>query len=312
MQRLIIDTDPGVDDAHAIMLALSYPGVQVEALCTVAGNVGIELTTANALTILDVMDADVPVYQGCAAALIPGASEDASYVHGSDGLGDIGFPPSSRKIESEPAPQALVRMINAEPGEFTLVTIGPLTNIAVALKLDPGLPEKVKDLVVMGGAIHAHGNTPNLSAEYNIYSDPEAAHIVFSAFPSFTLISWETTMTHGFNVDVLEEWRSFNTPASDFLLKISSKIQKFLEEILGRTMLFGADILTMAVALEPDVVEQAEEHALSVELAGAQTRGQTIVDWNNLSGQSQNARIVTKVNMERFIELAALPLQKPE
>ncbi len=308
MQRLLIDTDPGVDDAHAIMLALRYPDVRVEALFTVAGNVGIGYTTANALTILDVMQADVPVYCGCAGPLIDRPRADAADVHGVDGLGDIGFPPSSRKVESEPAPAALVRMANAEPGEFSLVTLGPLTNIAVALQLDPDLPQKVKSLHVMGGAIHAHGNTPNLSAEYNVYSDPEAAHIVFQAWPEFHLLSWETTIAHHFNADLLKKWNSLQSAESQFFLKVSAKLLEFLKMKLGQTMLFGADILTLACALEPSIVEHDETHAVVVELDGAHTRGQTVIDWNDFSGKPANARIIMKVNTERFMELATLPL----
>ncbi|MBN1267460.1 MAG: nucleoside hydrolase [Anaerolineales bacterium] len=308
MQRLIIDTDPGVDDAHAIMLALRYPDVQVEAILTVSGNVGIDYTTANAQIVLDLMKADVPVYRGCAGPLMHRPGSDASSIHGSDGLGDMWFPPSSRKAEPEPASQALVRLANAEPGEFTLVTLGPLTNIAVALKLDPSLPRKIKELVIMGGAIHADGNTPNLSAEYNIYADPEAAFIVFNAFPAYTLVSWETTVANGISPETMEKWRAFDTPESRFLFQITRKVLKFLEEKLSTMVLYAADVLAMAVALEPTIVEQAEDHALFVELSGEHTRGQTVVDWKNRSGKPASARIVMGVNQNRFQELAGLPL----
>lgn len=307
MQRIIIDTDPGVDDAHAIMLALSYPDVSVEAIMTVAGNVGIENTTANALKILDVMGKDVPVYRGCAAPLVLKATEDAAHVHGTDGLGDIGFPASSRQVEKELAPAALVRMANEEPGEFTLVTIGPLTNIAVALTLDPDLPKKIKKLVVMGGAIYSKGNTANLSAEYNIFSDPEAAHVVFSAWPELTLVSWEATMDHGFSSNLIEDWRAMDNPQAMFFVQINEKILVYLNQVLGRTMLFGADILAMAVALEPSIIEEEETHAVFVELNGKLTRGQTVVDWWDRSGKPANVHVIQKVNLERFVELTTLP-----
>ena len=158
MERIIIDTDPGVDDAHAIMMALAHPNVKVEALTVVGGNVGLHHTVANACKILDVMGADVPVFAGCERPLIY-ETKDAAQVHGSDGLGDAGLPTSSRKVEAEHAAVALVRMVNENPGELTLVAIGPLTNVAVALKLDPELPQKFKHFVVMGGTIVAKGNT---------------------------------------------------------------------------------------------------------------------------------------------------------
>src|SRR5258706_6444648 len=193
MQRFIIDTDPGVDDAHAILMALAHPDTKVEALTTVNGNVGVDKTTANALKILDVAEADVPVYPGCAAPLVV-ESRDASYVHGTDGLGDAGFPESKRKPESEHASNALVRMANESPGEITLVAIGPLTNLAVALRLDPDLPSKFKKLLIMGGAIHSRGNVENVTAEFNIWADPEAAHVVLTSWPVLSILSWETTM----------------------------------------------------------------------------------------------------------------------
>ncbi len=165
MKRMIIDTDPGVDDAHAIMMALAHPDVKVEALTVVAGNVGLENTVANAKKILDTFAADVPVYAGSQQSLVLKA-ETAAYVHGEDGLGDAGIPDSHRETEAEPAAVALVRMANESPGEISLVAIGPLTNLAVALHLEPSLPLKFKELVIMGGAVDARGNTENLSAEF--------------------------------------------------------------------------------------------------------------------------------------------------
>lgn len=303
MQRIIIDTDPGVDDAHAILLAYSYPDVKVEAILTVNGNVGVDRTTANACTVLDLLGKDTPIYPGCNAPLVLASGENAAHIHGTDGLGGTNFPPSSRKVEREHASNALIRMANASPGEISLVCIAPLTNIAVALKLDPKLPEKIKNLVLMGGAIHGRGNTPNISAEFNIYTDPEAAHVVFESWPEYTLVSWETTMTHGFSGDVLDKWFALNTPQARFFKKTNQRVIEFLTNILGHKMLFAADALAMAVALEPSIVKKSEKHALTVELNGRLTRGQTTVDWLNMSKNPKKANIILEVDQERFIEL---------
>jgi purine nucleosidase len=308
MKRMIIDTDPGVDDAQAIMMALAHPEVQVEALTVVAGNVGLAHTVANAKKILDVFDAQVPVYAGSAHPLVLEA-ETAAYVHGEDGLGDAGIPASSRETEGEPAAVALVRMANEAPGEISLVAIGPLTNLAVALHLDPQLPEKFKELIIMGGAVDARGNTDNLSAEFNIFTDPEAAHLVFEAWPQLTLVSWEATMAHGIPEHVWGPWRDLPTPRAEFFFRVSDKVINFLAEILGRATMFGADGLAMAVALEPDIVVEAETHYVSVELSGRHTRGQTTVDWMDRSGREPNARIIRQVNHQRFYELMELPLR---
>jgi purine nucleosidase len=169
MIRLVIDTDPGVDDAHAIMTAFAHPGARVKAITTVAGNVPLERTTANACTILDVLEQDVPVYAGCDRPLV-GQPPDASYFHGADGLGDSGYPPSRRGVADRHAVNALIRQANESPGELTLVAIGPLTNVALATRLDPTLPQKYQRLVVMGGAIRCVGNITT-AAEFNAYAD---------------------------------------------------------------------------------------------------------------------------------------------
>ena len=308
MERVIIDTDPGVDDAHALMMALAHPGVRVEAITTVAGNVGLARTTANTCTILDALGKDVPVYAGCDGPLIS-RQADATHVHGRDGLGDAGFPPSTRQLEAEHAVAALVRLAGESPREFSLVAIGPLTNLAVALKLDPQLPGKFKQLIVMGGAIYAQGNTPNLAAEYNVYADPEAARIVFEAWPHFALVSWETTLAHGFPLPLVKEWMSWETAQAQFYRAISAKTLAYTTEIMKRDSLFGPDALAVALLLDPTIIQEAEEHYVAVELAGRHTRGQTIVDWEDRGDRPANARIILRVDQAKFNDLMALSLR---
>lgn len=303
MQRLIIDTDPGVDDAHAIMMAYAYPGARVEALLTVAGNVGLYRTTANACTILDMLGANTPVYAGCSSALVMPPPENAAAVHGSDGLGGVNFPPSTRRVEREHAAHALVRMVSSEPGVYTLVSIGPMTNLAVALKLDPDLPAKLKNYVSMSGAIMSRGNTRNPSAEFNAFADPEAAHVVFEAWHDFSLVSWETTVSHGFSTAILEKWFSIDSRRAQFFRQINQHVLDYTSSHLGERVLYGADALAMAVALEPTIVTRAEQHAVQVELAGSHTRGQTIIDWHGRTGKPKNCRVVMEVNHSRFLAL---------
>lgn len=308
MERLIIDTDPGVDDAHAIMMAHAHPDARIEALTAVSGNVDLGHTAENCKRILDVLGADIPIYPGCAQALVYPAGT-AAYVHGEDGLGDCGFPPSARALESEHAASAIVRMANESPGELTLVAIGPLTNLAVALHLDPDLPAKFKKLVVMGGAIDARGNTENLSAEFNIHTDPEAAHVVFESWLQLTLVSWETTLRHGIPFKNVERWKALDNPRARFFSAISDKVLVFLKEVLGRDVFYGADGLAMAVALEPGIVRRAERHNVTVETGGRYTRGQTTVDWYDRGTRTANTDVVIEVDDERFIELMALAVE---
>ncbi len=308
MVRLVIDTDPGVDDAHAILMALAHPDVRVEALTTVAGNVSLDHTTANALKILDVAErSDIPVYAGAPRALLA-RNPFADYVHGQDGLGDSGWPESARSAEKEHAALALIRMANENPGELTLVAIGPLTNLALAVSLDPTLPGKYQRLVVMGGAIRAMGNTTP-SAEFNTHADPDAAAIVFEAWPKFTLVSWETTMAHPFHAGQVAEMLAMQSPRAEFFRKITANTLKFIHEYLGQDMLFGADFLAVAAAVEPQIVTYAEERYLDVELQGAKTRGQTVVDWFSRLGKPANASLVETMDAVRLWELMQMALK---
>jgi purine nucleosidase len=302
MTRIVIDTDPGVDDAHAIMMALAYPESQIDAITTVAGNVPLERTTANALTILDLYERDIPVYSGCSKAILA-HDYDASYVHGTDGLGNSNYPPSNRKIEDEHAVNALVRMANDSPGEITLVAIGPLTNVALATRLDPSLPDKYKKLVVMGGAVKAMGNTSNVSTEFNLFSDPEAGAVVFDAWNDIALVSWELTMAYPFSAEQIDTLGSKDNPRSDFFKKITQNTIQFIQERLGRKVLFAPDPLAIAVALEPQIVTHSEKHFLQVETAGTHTRGQTTVDWSALSGSDPNVEVILEVDSERLWQL---------
>lgn len=304
MTKLVIDTDPGVDDAHALMLAFAHPDVEVVALTTVNGNVPVEMTTVNACTILDVLGMDAPVYAGCSRPLIS-APHHAMDFHGKDGLGDAGYPPSTRAVESEHAVQALIRMADEAPGELTLAAIGPLTNVAMAVRLDPELPSKYKNLVVMGGAIRGMGNaTP--AAEFNFYADPEAVAIVFEAWPELTLISWETTMAHGMTPEQLDVLMSAETPYGEFYRRTSENTVAYLSQVLGNKLMLEPDLLAIVAAIEPDIVTKAETHAVQIELAGQFTRGQSTVDWWDRSGQTPNVNLVLEMDRERLWALLQL------
>ncbi len=302
MVRLVIDTDPGVDDAHAIMLAVAHPRARVEAITTVAGNVDVEQTTANACTILDALDVSprqTQVFAGCDRALL-GTRVHASEIHGADGLGNSGFPRSPRKVESEHAALALIRLASAAPGDLTLACIGPLTNVALATRLDPSLPAKFKGLVVMGGAIRATGNMPYPSTEFNVHCDPEAAAIVFDAWPDLTLVSWETTMEHMLSPQQVETLMAGDTPRARFMRRITEQMLAFVLTKLGRPGLFAPDPLAVAIAIEPDLVTKSEKRAVAVELAGSHTRGQTTVDWFGLTGKEPHVNLVLQVDVDRF------------
>jgi len=303
MKRIIIDCDPGIDDAQAIMMAYRHPDVTIEAITTVSGNVGVDLTTANALKVLDVLEArPIPVFPGAKTGLVE-VAENASFVHGEDGLGDVGLPESERKPEDEPAALALIRLAKEQAGELELIAIGPLTNLALALRIEPELPSLYKRLVIMGGAYLGQGNTDNPPAEFNIYADPDAAKVVFDNWPKFTMVSWEATIDHGITFDELQLLFDLGTPRSIFLEKVTQKTLHFLKKVLNGSMSFAADPLAMAVLMEPGIVQESEEKYVQIERFGSLSRGMTVVDWFDLLGQPSNVEIIRKVDMDRFYQL---------
>src|SRR5215472_16195009 len=203
MNKLFIDTDPGIDDALAILMAHEH--ADVVGLGIAAGNVGLQHTVGNALKLVETIGADTPVFPGCAVPLVHAAG-NAAFVHGFDGFGDTGYQPSARRAADEAAAMALLRLSHEERGKLVLVAIAPLTNLALALRLDPALPQRVAKLVIMDGAVTGRGNTDRVPVEFNIGFDPEAAHAVFSCWPNITLVDWEATMRHGIEFERIERW----------------------------------------------------------------------------------------------------------
>ena len=295
---LLIDTDPGVDDALALLMAFEDRAHEIVGLTVAAGNVGLRHTVANALKLCEVAGRDdVPVFAGCDAPLLH-AAPDAAYVHGQDGFGDTGYAPVRRPAEAEHAALAILRLSHAHAGRLLLVALGPLTNLALALKLDPTLPQRVDRLLVMGGAVTAHGNiTP--AAEFNVYFDPEAAKIVFEAFPRFDLADWEATLAHGLPHAEVEAWLGAANARAAFYEGISRQTRKWSADRRGDRW-FAADALAMAWALDPTGAIETAERPVEVCLGHGPARGATVVDWNRQTGQPDRARILLRYGQPAF------------
>ncbi len=296
-QKLLIDTDPGVDDALALLMALRHPRADVVGITVTAGNVGIDHTTRNALRLVERCGLNVPVFVGADRPLVWPAV-DAAYVHGSDGFGDAGLPLPSRTPEAEHAVNAILRLSREHAGELTLVTLGPLTNLALALRLDPSLPERIPRLVVMGAAVTGLGNiTP--SAEFNIYFDPEAAKVVFDAWPSFELIDWEATLAHALPDAEFGRWLAEGGALAEFYDAISAQTRAFIRAHHADTF-HSADALAMAVVLEPEIGSDIRRHRIEVEVAHGLYRGATRVDWDSRDPRGPNAAIVGRIDQQRL------------
>lgn len=295
---LLIDTDPGVDDALALLMAFNDVRHDVIGLTIAAGNVGLTHTVRNALKLCEVCGRDdIPVFAGTPEPLLHPAP-DAGYVHGQDGFGDVGYTAPSRTVETEHAALAILRLSHEYAGRLLLVALGPLTNIALALKLDPTLPQRVSRLVVMGGAVTCHGNiTP--AAEFNFYFDPEAAHLVFAAFEHIDLADWEATIAHGLLHDRVAEWLKADSPRADFYARISEKTRLWSIDRRGDHW-YAADALAMAFALEPGGARDMVERAVAIELQGHHARGASLVDWREESGRPARTRILLGYDQDRF------------
>src|ERR1700734_3186399 len=212
---IILDCDPGIDDALAIAFAAGSPGIELAGITTVAGNVGLAKTTANALSVAAFAGLDVPVTPGSAVPLMRPAL-DAGHVHGDSGLGGAVLPPSARAAGAEHATDFIIDTLAASPGEITLVATGPLTNIALAVRREPRLADWVQGFVIMGGSAGRGNVTP--AAEYNIWADPEAAAAVFRAGWTVNMLGLDVTLRTGAAAPVLQRMGDLGRLGNQLLL----------------------------------------------------------------------------------------------
>jgi len=277
----------------------------------VMGNISLVQATHNAGVVLDVADAPpIPIYQGCARPLLQTEPADASNFHGEDGLGGAGKPTTTRPVEAEHASLALIRLVQENPGQLTLLTLGPLTNLALAIRLYPNLPRQLKRLVIMGGAVDARGNT-SAAAEFNIGVDPEAAKIVFKACQDVPegiwLLPWETSLCHAIPMAEWEAIIAGDRPPAQFVRQMTPH----LKQVMTRFNFAGTiwpDPLAAAVALSPEIITQQEERLVEVERGSGLARGQTIVDYRFNGHSSSNLHIVRHVDDQKFKALLRLAL----
>jgi purine nucleosidase len=288
-RAFLIDTDVASDDAVALIMALRAPDVRVVAITTVAGNVGVQQATRNALYTAELCGAAVPVYAGAEKPLRR-AHQSATWFHGEDGLGDHNYPAPRRAPEKLPAVDAIIQTIETNP-DLVIVTLGPLTNLALALTKEPSIAGQVGRCVVMGGAPCCEGNvTP--AAEYNIWVDPEAARIVLRSGLPVELVGWQTSRGDAvLNEDDIAQVLRLATDLARFAIECNSRAREAYKVQTGEDGISLPDPVAMSVALDPTVGTEWSEHYLDVEVQSELTRGMTVVDRLNVAGDDRNRAV---------------------
>jgi inosine-uridine nucleoside N-ribohydrolase len=314
-KKIIIDTDPGTDDAMALMLALNSPELDIRAITVVPGNVTAKQGLENALRMVSLANrCDIPVAAGAQQPLFQKLIT-AEFWHGKNGLANIELPLSQCKVDSRFGPDLIIEMVHAAPHEITLVPIGPLTNIALAVEKDPSIVPLVKEVIIMGGSIT--GGNVNASAEANIYNDPEAAQIVFQAGWPLTMVGLDVGDKTLFSRKYLEQLGKTHGPMNDFIYEVAH----YLIDLSAQFGFDGTpmyDPLAIGVALDTALVKAPPMH-VDVETRGDFTRGETVanrhdtVERNVLHGDryiiegvdkvEPNAKVCVDVDADRFLQL---------
>jgi purine nucleosidase len=275
-RKLLIDTDGGSDDVVALIMALRSPDVHVSAITVVAGNVSVEQATRNVLCAVELCDAETPVSSGVERPLLR-ELVTAQWFHGRDGLGDHGYAPASRRADSRHAVDAIIETVLSNPG-IEVVTLGPLTNLALAMNREPRIIHAIGRCVVMGGAPCCEGNvTP--AAEFNIWVDPEAAKIVFRAGLPLEMVGWHLCRgPAALNQEDISKILALGTPLAEFAIHSNSVAAEAYHAQTGDHGISLPDPVAMSIALQPELCTRSSMHYVDVETSSDLTRGMTVVD----------------------------------
>ena len=300
-ERIIFDTDPGIDDALALLLLATSPEISLEAITVTHGNTSMSKCLANALRIADLVGlGEVPIAAGAIEPLVKELSV-AEETHGDGGLGYAHLPDSTRSVDSRLAHDLIIELVRRNPGEMTLLCVGPMTNIALALLKAPDIAPMIKRIIAMGGAIHYPGNaTPQ--SEYNVFCDPESYDIVLRSGIEFTLVPLDVTYQCLFTTDhlalmgdVRSDIRTFIADSTRFYMEFHAEYQ----DIQGCAI---NDPLAAALLIKPDLVKY-REYFVEVELRSATSKAKTIADHFAATGKKPNCRVAMEVDVPAFMSL---------
>lgn len=295
MYKIILDSDPGNDDAIAIMLAAAK--TELLGISIVSGNQTIEKTTSNAIKVCGFLGKEIPIYKGCGAPIIRFVQKTAENIHGESGLYGLDNEKLKYKEQSLHSVLFMIKTLIQSEGDIILVPTGPLTNIALMLKLCPEVKEKIKRIVLMGGARQTGNVTP--AAEFNIYSDPEAAYVVFQSGCPITMIGLDVTRKVICRENIIERMRKINNRASELFCAVMTGYNTREKEVYG---LEGAplhDPVTVASIIDNRVIKTLPMH-VDIDITDGPCRGRTVCGSERLTGKKANADVAVDIDTEKF------------
>ena len=299
---LFIDTDTASDDAVALMLAFAEPGIDLVGLSTVAGNVPIDIATQNALYVRELCRSKAPVHAGADRPLTRDL-ETGQHVHGQDGMGDIGLPLGGRKPDSEDAVGALIEAARRHAGALELVTLGPLTNIAVALRRAPEIARQIKSCTVMGGVADYVGNVTPVS-EFNIWVDPEAAEITLRSGLAIEMVGWDISRKYAVIDDAdAAALRAIGTERARAAVDCQKALRAFNQQVSGLKGFDLPDPIAMAVALRPAIGTRRRADRASVIGGDGPTRGMVMFDENPTAPKGAKISVVEEASRQAFMAM---------
>lgn len=299
-QRVILDTDPGIDDALAILLLAASPEISLEAITVTHGNTNVDKCLKNALKLVELAGiSGVPVARGASEPLVKSLTV-AEETHGDGGLGYAVLPETATKASPLTAIKTIIELVHKYPGEITILAIGPVTNIALAIHTDPSILKQIKNIVIMGGAIHYPGNmTPD--SEYNVYCDPEAFDIVLRSGIDITIVPLDVTYKCLFTTEHVAKLNLAKKEIRDFIADSTRFYMEFHAEYQSIMGCAINDPLAAAILVRPDLVS-LRDYYMTVELKGEHTRAKTSVDHYKVLGKTPNTKVAMEVNVDAFMD----------
>jgi purine nucleosidase len=307
-KRILFDTDPGIDDSLAILLALASSELSIEGISVVHGNCTVDQGVSNALGVLGLAHAThIPVSRGFALPLVQ-PSLLAPETHGNAGVGYATLPATSAHPVSQHSVDFLIEKILSAPGEISLVCIGPLTNVAVALRKEPGIIKAVREVIIMGGAIRHQGNTSPL-AEFNVFVDPHASYMVYHSGLPITLVPLDVTYQCALTRADVARLQRVDSPISRFIADSTRFYMEYHGEYQKIDGCIINDPLALALAFAPGLCDY-EEHYVDVDISGGVSLGKTFADFYRVTGQPANIKIALGVRAREFMELFLQRMEK--